>query len=175
MLQSGSQPSRTLPTDETMFHVGHYDPQDDDRKKRRKGAANSREAFDDFDIEEELLDGERERKGGATPSKNDEVQSDEVKMAVHMSGLPIDQAAKAWYLAPFLISNLKGRIRELLSHSVSCHSGCDCCGNARPHSGTPCMRGSSNWIWQDTCLCPGHSQCLAQEKCSPPKSRSSQP
>jgi ATP-dependent RNA helicase DDX51/DBP6 len=63
------------------------------------------EAFDDFDIEAELLEGENP----SVPADElaDEGLSEDIKTALHMSSLPIRDAAKAWDLAPFLVANLE--------------------------------------------------------------------
>jgi ATP-dependent RNA helicase DDX51/DBP6 len=70
------------------------------------------EAMDDFDVDTYLLD------AGDSAEPATEVGDDllpetaaapskEVARALHMSTLPIEQAAKAWDLAPFLVENLK--------------------------------------------------------------------
>jgi hypothetical protein len=72
----------------------------------------SDEAFDDFDVDDELLDSTvdpQEISGDA----NSEIRGDselpaEIRTALHMSSLPIEEAAAVWDLAPFLIANLKG-------------------------------------------------------------------
>ena len=69
------------------------------------------EAFDDFDVDDELLDdnddvGEVSAQAGSQQPDYKKLPK-EIKTALHMSSLPIDEAAAAWDLAPFLISNLK--------------------------------------------------------------------
>lgn len=77
------------------------------------------EALDDFDVDALLLEPPEDGTEPSEPSgdrhqDHDEPQessspevSKEVARALHMSTLPIDQAAKAWNLAPFLVQNLK--------------------------------------------------------------------
>ena len=74
----------------------------------------SDEGFDDFDVDAELLDTNvnDEKDVGVedqADSKVDdsELPDGEIKTALHMSTLPIEEAAAAWDLAPFLIENLK--------------------------------------------------------------------
>jgi ATP-dependent RNA helicase DDX51/DBP6 len=72
----------------------------------------SDEAFDDFDVDNELLDSNvnfQDISGGDDKSeiRDDSDVPDEIRTALHMSSLPIEEAAAAWDLAPFLIANLK--------------------------------------------------------------------
>jgi ATP-dependent RNA helicase DDX51/DBP6 len=79
------------------------------------------EALDDFDIVSDLLlleDNEHAETEEATATSNEWGSSEadarepklnvakEVARALHMSTLPIEEAAKAWELAPFLVENL---------------------------------------------------------------------
>jgi ATP-dependent RNA helicase DDX51/DBP6 len=80
-------------------------------KNRNIGMAD--EGFDDFDVDTELLDTninvtEEVDNDALDNSERNEVElPQEIKTALHMSSLPIEEAAKAWDLAPFLIENLK--------------------------------------------------------------------
>ena len=71
------------------------------------------EAMDDFDVDAYLLDAADLTEPGASeefetvPVETTPAPSKEVARALHMSTLPIEQAAKAWDLAPFLVQNLK--------------------------------------------------------------------
>lgn len=67
------------------------------------------EGFDDFDIEAELLEGENQTVPADETHVDDATErlSEEIKTALHMSSLPIKEAAKAWNLAPFLVANLE--------------------------------------------------------------------
>ncbi|KAI2510095.1 DEAD box helicase-like protein [Fragilaria crotonensis] len=71
------------------------------------------EAMDDFDVDNFLLDAGDSAEPTATEDGVDilpettAAPSKEVARALHMSSLPIEQAAKAWDLAPFLVENLK--------------------------------------------------------------------
>ena len=78
-------------------------------KKKNLGLPD--EAFDDFDIDVELLDSNVNALDVSADAKS-EVRDDsqlpeEVRTALHMSSLPIEEAAAVWDLAPFLIDNLK--------------------------------------------------------------------
>lgn len=80
--------------------------------KRQKIDMLDDEGFDDFDIDAELLDtvkdfNEVPNEEKAKAKVDESTLSDEIKTALHMSCLPIEQAAAAWDLAPFLIENLK--------------------------------------------------------------------
>ena len=78
-------------------------------KRRKVGLTD--EAFDDLDVDSELLDTcadeEEAADGPATSRRRDSNLPEEIKTALHMSSLPIEEAAVAWDLAPFLIENLK--------------------------------------------------------------------
>jgi ATP-dependent RNA helicase DDX51/DBP6 len=78
------------------------------------------EALDDFDVDKLLLETsnddndtteepamqeEEQQQPAPTGTESDLVK--EVNRALRMSTLPIDEAAKAWELAPFLVENLK--------------------------------------------------------------------
>ena len=69
------------------------------------------EAFDDFDIDVELLDNNVNALDVGADAKSevrdDSQLSEEVRTVLHMSSLPIEEAAAVWDLAPFLIDNLK--------------------------------------------------------------------
>jgi len=78
--------------------------------KRKVGLTD--EGFDDFDVDSELLDtsvdASEDIVGEQAGFRRDESElPDEIKRALHMSSLPIEEAAAAWDLAPFLIDNLK--------------------------------------------------------------------
>ena len=166
-----------------MFHVGRYDPREEDRKKRKvsnatekkdevkkikkqptkrrkhstseKDTANQKlekeheqrhsaeqatttlrviapetttgsastqqkldaklaeEAFDDLDLTEEIIDprGHRDVVEDFETVEDDQHlpmdPDDELQAALYMSRKPIDEAAKHWELAPFLLENLK--------------------------------------------------------------------
>jgi ATP-dependent RNA helicase DDX51/DBP6 len=66
--------------------------------------ATADEAFDDLDIEPDVLENhdsvEADEEGNSG-------LSEEVRTALNMSSLPIEEAAASWKLAPFLIANLK--------------------------------------------------------------------
>ena len=80
-------------------------------KNRNVGMTD--EGFDDFDVDTELLDTnvndiEEADHDAQESSERSEVElPQEIKTALHMSSLPIEEAAKVWDLAPFLIENLK--------------------------------------------------------------------
>lgn len=80
-------------------------------KRRKVGLVD--EGFDDFDVDQELLDTSVDTTADAandelaSSQQNDSNLPEEIKTALHMSSLPIDEAAAAWDLAPFLIENLK--------------------------------------------------------------------
>jgi len=67
------------------------------------------EGFDDFDFEAELLEGEVPTVPADEGVVEQSVEglSEEIKSALHMSTLPIKEAAKTWDLAPFLVANLE--------------------------------------------------------------------
>ena len=80
------------------------------------------EALDDFDIPEEVVTEENDMDLGNNLVEQDEKgednrkhqnrnnriihQKQEIEIALHMSKLPIEEAAKRWNLAPFLVQNL---------------------------------------------------------------------
>lgn len=69
------------------------------------------EAFDDLDVDldgviEKELTVDDETILPTPPSTADMDPTDEVQRALHMSRLPIEEAARRWGLAPFLVANL---------------------------------------------------------------------
>ena len=80
-------------------------------KNRNTGMTD--EGFDDFDVDTELLDtniNDIEEVDNYAQESSERIEVElppEIKTALRMSSLPIEEAAKAWDLAPFLIENLK--------------------------------------------------------------------
>lgn len=76
-------------------------------KKKNLGLPD--EALDDFDVDVELLDSNTEDVSGDAKSeiRDNSQLPKEIRTALHMSSLPIEEAAAVWDLAPFLIANLK--------------------------------------------------------------------
>lgn len=71
------------------------------------------EAFDDMELEDTETEGNKDHPATIQPQSgpNDHDVSDpspeEIRNAIHMSSLPIQDAAKEWNLAPFLVKNLE--------------------------------------------------------------------
>ncbi len=67
------------------------------------------EAFDDLDLENDIMieQDPADEESNQTKSSLAFDPTDEIQRALHMSRLPIEEAARRWGLAPFLVSNLK--------------------------------------------------------------------
>ena len=83
-------------------------------KRKQRNAKLHEEAFDDLGLQGEIDDIIPEVEDiddgkGTTRLENDKKvmdPTDEIQRALHMSQLPIEEAARRWGLAPFLVSNL---------------------------------------------------------------------
>ena len=81
-------------------------------KQKKLNTKLNEEAFDDLGvdldavIEEDVQDEEEVNPSILPPPTVDFDPTDEVQRALHMSRLPIEEAARRWGLAPFLVSNL---------------------------------------------------------------------
>lgn len=83
-------------------------------KRKQRDTKLHKEAFDDLGLQGEFDDlipdnEDIEDDKDITPSENDKKvmdPTDEIQRAIHMSKLPIEEAARRWGLAPFLVSNL---------------------------------------------------------------------
>lgn len=66
------------------------------------------EAFDDFDLDGDLLEGRADHSSNcSTAQVENSPVSDEIANALRMSSLPIKEAAASWDLAPFLVENME--------------------------------------------------------------------
>ncbi len=75
----------------------------DARKAKRKRREQDDEGIDDFDTDFDIVENSAAAKDDTTISAADSA----AKRAIHLSQLPIDEAAKNWNLPPFLVNNLK--------------------------------------------------------------------
>jgi hypothetical protein len=65
------------------------------------------EAFDDLEIIDDLLENTNNENQPVPATQNEEADlPNEFRTALHMSSLPIKEAAEIWGLAPFLVENL---------------------------------------------------------------------
>jgi ATP-dependent RNA helicase DDX51/DBP6 len=81
--------------------------------ERKLNTKLNEEAFDDLDITEEDFTKNADVQEDSAEKEEDEKEeepfdpTDEIQRALHMSKQPIEEAAKAWGLADFLVQNLK--------------------------------------------------------------------